>query len=210
VNNKFQIGDVVTYIRDLSFRGRITRVPENRGDNYRMDEIVPSNSLMKIEGQIRLRESVLELVVETGPALVGPKPEPVAGPKHPTPWTSVGRQVKDADGFTVFEVCGPMSTVDEDYRLAQIVSDAVNAKFGVETPATPAGPKTVRYLIDKDGDFWFETEPGEFRMADQGNGEDEPRQAYFEDARRKTRGKDHGGVARMYGIRSEGVFIPTS
>lgn len=209
MNNKFQIGDLVTYTNDLSFRGRITRVPENRSDNYRMDEIVPSNSLMKIEGQIRLRESVLELVVETGPALVGPKPEPVAGPKHPTPWTSVGRQVKDADGFTVFEVCGPMSTTDEDYRLAQIVSDAVNAKFSVETPGLAAPVQGVGYLIDRDGDVWYKFGPDNFRMSYSGNN-DGPTTAGYLGAARRDDGRARDSVRVSYGIRSEGVFIPTS
>jgi hypothetical protein len=66
--------------------------------------------------------------------LVGPKPEPVQEPKHPTPWTSKGRDVLDANGSVIFRVQhrGAYNndvSMSEAYDLARIVAEAVTAKF---------------------------------------------------------------------------------
>lgn len=70
--------------------------------------------------------------------LVGPKPEPVQEPKHPTPWRYSGRRILDANGGVVFIVrqtarteAGMVLDIDMStvYELARVVTDAVNEKF---------------------------------------------------------------------------------
>jgi hypothetical protein len=70
--------------------------------------------------------------------LVGPKPEPIQEPKHPTPWRYSGRRILDANGGVVFIVrqasrteSGPVFDIDMStaYELARVVTDAVNEKF---------------------------------------------------------------------------------
>jgi hypothetical protein len=78
--------------------------------------------------------------------LVGPKPEPVQEPKHPTPWTFKGRDVLDANGKVIFriQVRGMYNNNNNDvpmadaYELATIVARSVNAKFGKKAEDSPS------------------------------------------------------------------------
>lgn len=72
--------------------------------------------------------------------LVGPVPEPVKAPKHPTPWKQSGRDIVDANGRVVVRLSqgdyldiGFGGTHLDDgsaFKLAEVISEAVNAHFG--------------------------------------------------------------------------------
>lgn len=72
--------------------------------------------------------------------IVGPVPEPVKAPKHPTPWKQNGRDIVDANGRVVISLnrgnyvdSGFGSThldAGSAFKLAKVISEAVNAHFG--------------------------------------------------------------------------------
>jgi hypothetical protein len=80
--------------------------------------------------------------------LVGPKPEPVQGPKFPTPWTSDGSKVLDADrkvvvklqygGYSEGEYTAQLP-LHERYDLAKIIAAAVTQFYAqkVEDSKSP-------------------------------------------------------------------------
>jgi hypothetical protein len=73
--------------------------------------------------------------------LVGPKPEPAKEPTHPTPWTSDGANIIDANGNVVTRVQfggyrqgsyrseQPMAT---KYELARVIAEAVSKFYEVK------------------------------------------------------------------------------
>jgi hypothetical protein len=88
--------------------------------------------------------------------LVGPKPK-IEEPHFPTPWTSDGSQVLDANGNTLFNVDTP-SWVHVDHELAEYLVRLVNQ--GHEAPKvkyyredyTETGLEPTYYRVDPDGD----------------------------------------------------------
>jgi hypothetical protein len=81
--------------------------------------------------------------------LVGPKPEPVEEPTHPTPWTSDGRNVLDANRNVVVRVQfggynlnsyreeQPMPVA---FELARTIAEAMNEKHAPAKVADSASP----------------------------------------------------------------------
>lgn len=79
--------------------------------------------------------------------LVGPKPEPVQEPKHPTPWSASGRDIIDANGNRVLRIqfaSAPDTRQDhlipmaEAYELARVIKDSVNALHGKVVKDSPS------------------------------------------------------------------------
>jgi len=74
--------------------------------------------------------------------LVGPKPEPVQEPKHPTPWASSGRDVRDANGNAVLRVTTrntrDLVPMDQAYELARVIAEAVSEKFASKAEDSPS------------------------------------------------------------------------
>lgn len=73
--------------------------------------------------------------------LVGPKPEPVEEPTHPTPWTNLGRRVLDSNGKVVLVVekgnfnVGDYNkdlTMAPAYELARVIAEAVSEKYAMK------------------------------------------------------------------------------
>lgn len=71
------------------------------------------------------------------PELIGPKPEPVAEPATPTPWSASGEYVYDVNGRRILMVDGSGLTGMEDRAIARLVVEAINEKYG---------PSKVRYF----------------------------------------------------------------
>ena len=77
--------------------------------------------------------------------LVGPKPEPVQEPAHPTPWTSDGSNVLDANGTVVIRIvlggyrAGHRSElpIGHRYELARLIAEAVTEKFEAKVSQSP-------------------------------------------------------------------------
>jgi len=90
--------------------------------------------------------------------LIGPKPEPVPGPKHPLPWaasTSRTGGILDANGASVLAV---RAIVANKYELAELIVEAVNAYYGDPTLKDPA---PLRDFVSASGTRKvFEVEPG--------------------------------------------------
>lgn len=74
--------------------------------------------------------------------LVGPKPEPVKEPDHPTPWRRQGRVIIDANGVQVLKVreSSEYETIptEKAFRLASVLVDAVNALFPASKEDAPS------------------------------------------------------------------------
>jgi hypothetical protein len=77
--------------------------------------------------------------IETVTNLVGPKPEPVKEPTHPTPWKAQGKVILDANGVQVLKV-----QMRSEYNniplyvaveLADVITKAVNKYFEKDTPS---------------------------------------------------------------------------
>lgn len=83
----------------------------------------------------------------TNYSVVGPKPEPVPEPTHPTPWRTKGRRILDANGKVVFIVKQTSDTAEGlphdigmtlSYELARVVAEAINAQYRtVESSKSP-------------------------------------------------------------------------
>lgn len=79
-------------------------------------------------------------------AMVGPKPEPVSEPQFVTPFRSDGRAIVDANKRVVFRIesgdymlgSAPRQVLVHDaYRLADMVAEAMNEKFGKKEAPSP-------------------------------------------------------------------------
>lgn len=92
---------------------------------------------------------------------IGPKPEPVEGPKVPTPITPSGHVLRDANGRYLGEISATDLSVEEDQELAKLIADAMNVKFGGEKPEAKPEPK-LRTLI-----AWSKLPDGEEFVADE-------------------------------------------
>jgi hypothetical protein len=76
--------------------------------------------------------------------LVGPEPIPVPAPKFPTPWQSVGNQVRDANHNPIFLIRGEDSRdtpVADRVAIAAFIAEAVNEKVANDAAkAVPSEP----------------------------------------------------------------------
>jgi hypothetical protein len=77
--------------------------------------------------------------------LVGPLPQPIAGPKWPTPWEARDESLYDAKGQHIVDVCTSDGSHSDDRALAEYLAKLVNQ-----------GPARLRDFTGG----WFEVEPG--------------------------------------------------
>lgn len=94
---------------------------------------------------VRVPEIHKEEETMTKTELVGPAPEPVQGPKYVVPFRRAGDYIKDANGKT-FISSDRGSTLSEDEEIAEIVKDALNAKFSVTEPGSDVQDVPVEFV----------------------------------------------------------------
>lgn len=130
------------------YAGWIGTVVEPRPGELTRSTVNPKRTITRVQipgrkGSFGFYTNNLERIEEVTNYnnLVGPKPEPVREPEHPTPWVRQGRVILDANGVQVLKVSKSSEyqsiPLDKAYKLTQALVDAVNGKFSKEDAPSP-------------------------------------------------------------------------